>query len=221
MESIMLNERNYGGEFLISDANRTRSRELIVVAASQTLGAGRVLGRVLVGALSAVAAAVAGNTGNGAMGAVTVDAGADTGAYKLVFIEPGTNLGDFVVERPDGVVDGHGKVGTAYNGRINFTLADGATDFVAGDAFDITVSAAAAAAQGQYKGLDPVATDGSQTVAGILWDAVTTGVGVTAKAAAVVRDAEVDLKLLDFGTLDAGQKTTAIAQLAALGIICR
>ncbi len=214
-------ERNYGGEFLISDANRTRSRELIIIAASQTLVAGSVLGRVLVGALSAAAVAVAGNTGNGAMGAVTVDAGADPGVYKLVFIEPGANLGDFVVERPDGVVDGHGKVGTAYNGRINFTLADGATDFVAGDSFEITVTAAAAAAQGQYKALNPAATDGTQIAAGILWDAVTTGAGVTAKAAGVVRDAEVDLKRLDFGTLDAGQKAAAIAQLADLGIIGR
>jgi hypothetical protein len=39
------------------------------------------------------------------------------------------------------VVDGEGVVGTAYNGTVNFTIADGATDFVAGDAFTVHVAA--------------------------------------------------------------------------------
>ena len=218
----MLTERNYGGEFLISDANRTRSREKIIIAASQTLAAGRVLGRVLVGALAIAVVAQAGNVGNGAVPTLTVAAGTPKGKYQLRIIEPGANAGAFVMSDPAGVEIGHGTIGVAFNfGGIAGTFPDGATDYVAGDGYDINVTAADAANQGQYKGVDPVATDGSQTAAGILWDAVTTGAGVTAQAAAVVRDAEVDLKLLDFGTLDAGQKTAAIAQLAALGIICR
>src|SRR5258706_11860988 len=134
-------ERNYGGEFLISEAPGKRSREKITVAISQTLLAGAVLGAIALGAVTVAAAVALGsNTGNGVFGAATADSGAPAGDYKVLFIEPGTNLGTFAVYMPDGTLDGHGVVGTAYNGTINFTIADGATDFVSGDAFTVNVS---------------------------------------------------------------------------------
>lgn len=90
---------------------------------------------------TATAAAFAGNTGNGAMGAVTVEAGAKVGAWRLQIIEPGANVGTFRLEDPDGIVSPEaGVVASAYDDdNLNFTLADGATDFVAGDGFTITV----------------------------------------------------------------------------------
>ena len=218
----MITERNYGGEFLISGANRTRSRDNIVVAASQALNAGHVIGKVTTGVLSAIAAAQAGNVGNGVMGAVTVAAGTPVGRYQLRIIEPAANAGAFVVADALGAEVGHGVVAVAFaGGGLGFTLADGATDFIAGDGFDITVTAAAAAEANRYKAVAPAATDGTQIADAILWDAVTTGVGQTAKAAAVTRSAEVDRARLDFGALDAGQIVTAVGQLAAKGIIVR
>lgn len=100
-------------------------------------------GCVVGGTFSATAssAALGTNTGNGTMGTITVSAGAKQGVYTLTIIEPGANVGTFVVEDPDGLQIGDGVVGTAFSaGGLAFTLADGATDFVAGDSFAITVS---------------------------------------------------------------------------------
>lgn len=92
-------------------------------------------------AATAAAVAFAGNTGDGAMGAIVASAGAKAGIYKLTVIEPGANAGTFQVVDPDGVLVGIGAVASAFSaGGLAFTLADGATDFVAGDGFDITVT---------------------------------------------------------------------------------
>lgn len=94
--------------------------------------------------LAATAAALGTNTGNGVMGAITVGAAARAGVYTLTVIEPAANAGAFIVEDPDGVQVGDGAVGAAFNaGGLAFTLADGATDFVAGDSFAITVTGGA------------------------------------------------------------------------------
>lgn len=214
-------EGAHTGEFLISEAAGSRSRETITIAASQTLVVGKIVGQVTTGALSGTAAALGTNTGTGTVGSITVDAGADLGDYTITILEPATDLGNFVVERPDGVIDGHGTVGTAYNGTINFTLSDG-TDFVAGDSFRVTVVAADATAQDQYKTLDLAATDGTETAAGIVFEAVTTGVGETAEVAAVVRDAEVNGNLIAYPAgASADEKAAIRADLADLGIIVR
>ncbi|NBC37355.1 hypothetical protein GTZ99_12420 [Novosphingobium sp. FSY-8] len=98
-------------------------------------------GCVLTQTLTATSAAFSGNTGNGAMGTVTVSAGAKIGVYSLVVIEPGTNAGKFTLTDPDGVVVGTGAVAAAFSaGGLAFTLADGATDFASGDGFSLTVA---------------------------------------------------------------------------------
>lgn len=85
-------------------------------------------------------AAVAGNTGNGTITASpTITAGAKEGVYTITMIEPGTNVGTFVVEDPDGIEIGRGTVAVAFSaGGVAFTIADGSTDFIAGDAFTVT-----------------------------------------------------------------------------------
>lgn len=215
-------EKAHKGEFILSEASGTRSREEIVVAASQNLAVGQILGQVTGGALAAVAAAVAGNTGNGAMSAVTADAGVAEGEWKVVIVEPAANAGAFTVEDPAGVTVGHGTVGVAYNGPINFTLGDGAVDFVAGDMFTVTVTAAVAADEGQYKALNLAATDGTQVPAAILEDAVSTGVGETKPAVAIAREAEVNGQLIVYpaGATD-NQKAAIRDGLAKLGVIVR
>lgn len=114
---------------------------------------GKLVGGVAL-AGTAVAAAVAGNTGNGTCGAVTVSAGAKAGVYTLTILEPGSNVGAFVVEDPDGIPIGNGDVATAFSaGGLAFTLADGATDFVAGDQFTITVTLSAGGDRGVIGGV--------------------------------------------------------------------
>lgn len=129
--------------------------------ASGTLARGDVVGKVIG---SATAAAAAGNTGNGTMGAVTTGANAKAGVYQIICIEPGTNAGVFEVEDPDGVIIGRATVAAAFAGPINFTIADGATDFIAGDRFAVTV------APGGTNVLKcaAAATDGSQNPYGIV-----------------------------------------------------
>lgn len=209
-------EPYYGLEFLISEAPGARSREAGTLASGNNLLAGAVLGKRTLGA--ATAAAIAGNTGNGAMGAVTVGAGAKAGVYRLLIVEPGTNVGTFIVEDPDGILVGTGVVASAFSkGGLSFTLADGSTDFVAGDGFTITV----AAGTGKWEEYDPTNTNGSEYARGIL-TRDTDATSADAKITVIVRDAEYNAdKLVWFSGASGGQKTTGKAQLALAGLIER
>lgn len=143
--------------------------EVVVLSGSGALKPGQVLGLVSEGGTQTVtSAAGGGNTGNGTMGSLTADAGAPAGTYSVQIIEPAIDGGRFRVERPDGSLDGAGSVGTAYNGTINFTLADGTTDFVAGDSFNVTVSYGSST---KYAPHDPAGNDGREVAAAILFSA--------------------------------------------------
>lgn len=123
---------------------------------------GTVLGKTLVSG-TATAAAQSGNTGNGTMGSITVSGRAQVGTYQLRIVKATTNAGDFVVVDPQGVVIGTGTVAVAFSaGGLAFTLADGATDFVVGDTFIISV-----AGTEKWKICKATATDGSEYAAGI------------------------------------------------------
>lgn len=163
----------------------------VTVATGENLVRGAVVGKITVGA--AAGAAAAGNTGNGTIGAVTTGADAKPGVYKVVIVEPAANAGAFVVEDPDGVIVGRGNVAAAFSGPVNFTIADGATDFVAGDTFNITV----AAGTGEYKRSVAAATDGSQRPLAILVGDV--DATAAPKNAAVYRTGEFNEAALNFG----------------------
>jgi len=211
----VLTEDFHAGAFLVSEGNGTRSREQITVASGQTLKAGAVIAKIAAGAI--VGAAVAGNTGNGTLSAITAGNGIVPGVYKALCVEPATNAGIFEVFAPNGVLLGKAIVAVAFAGPINFTIADGATDFVSGDAFTITV----AAGSGKYVKYDDSAADGSDVAVGVLFAAVDASAG-DAHGVAITRDAEVVTSMLIF---DAGQaspaQVNALADLAARGIIAR
>lgn len=124
---------------------------------------GTVLG-LIAGTISAPAAG-AGNTGNGTFAATpTAAAGIKAGTYRLVCIEPAANVGQFVLEDPDGIIVGRVTVAAAFAGpHLAFTLQDGATDFVAGDFFTIAVAEGT-----KYAKSASAATDGSETPRAIL-----------------------------------------------------
>lgn len=202
------------GEWLLSEAEgqRSRSKATVTVAGSVALPSGTVLGKVTVGAITSAAAA--GNTGNGTMGAVTGSAGAKAGVYKLTIVEAAANAGAFIVEDPDGITIGNGDVASAFSaGGLAFTLADGSTDFAAGDQFTITV----AAGTGKFVKYSNSAADGSQVAAGVLYNSLP-GTNGDYVAAIIDTDAEVMSAMLNGR---AGLDAPGIADLLALGIKVR
>jgi hypothetical protein len=187
-------------------------------AGTYTVDTSQTASSTTVTATAAAVAANAGNTGNGAMGAVTVSAGVKPGVYNLTITEPGTNIGNFIVTDPDGKYVGQGDVAAAFSaGGLAFTLADGSTDFAAGDGFTITI----AAGDNKYVAYDDDNTDGSETAVAIAYD----GVDATSAdqvVAVIFRNAEVKLSALQWAsTNDATDKTNGLADLAAKNIIAR
>lgn len=211
-----ITEKKYAHDFLRSEQPNFMSRKLVTIASGAgLLAAGTVLGAILLA--GATAAAFAGNTGTGAMGAITVAAGAKVGAYKLVVIEPGTNAGKFTVEDPDGITVGVGTVGAAFSGGgLSFTLADGGTDFASGDGFIITV----AAGSGKYVQPTATATDGSGVGTAILLAEVDATDADVADAPVIYRDAQVaeEELIYDASINDDSKKAVVDAGLLAANI---
>ncbi len=113
---------------------------VITLLSGQNCVRGAVLGRkATAGTISG--AAQSGNTGTGTIGSLSVGGRAKEGRYRIVCIEPASDLGKFMVIDPEGINIGVATVGSAFAGAINFTIADGGTDFVSGDAFNVDVSA--------------------------------------------------------------------------------
>lgn len=203
------------GGFLVSEANGSLSRDTITIASGNTLDAGAVLGCVTVGAVNGAAAA--GNTGNGAISALSTGVNAKPGVYTAICIEPATNSGAFEVEDPEGVIIGRATAGVAFSGEVNFTIGDGATDFAAGDRFLITV----AFGSKKYKPFDPDATDGSQRAAALLYRGVDASTA-DQEAVAIVREAEFNAsEIVWIEDLTDDQKNAALTQLAVKNLIAR
>lgn len=205
-------EGKHRAEFVQSLANNNRSIENITIKSGQNVAAGEVLSKELTGA--ATSAAAAGNTGNGTMGSVTVGDQAKVGDYILTIVEPGSNVGDFTLADPNGVQVGTGDVAGAFSGEISFTLADGGTDFAAGDSFTISVTLTSEV----YTALPNDASEEAVAIALDNYDATS----AAKDGAAVVRDAEVnDAELTWPSGQSAANKTVAQNQLKDNGVIFR
>ena len=149
----------YTPDQLVADARNLVSQPIIL--ASGTLVRGTVLGQV---SSQPVESAAGVNTGNGTIGTLSVGATPKIGAYALV----ATSATNFTVTDPEGTALGAATVGTPYtSAEINFTITAGATAFVAGDSFTLTVLDAI----GTYIESVRTAVDGSQTPVAILADA--------------------------------------------------
>jgi hypothetical protein len=149
------------------DDPMTRS---ITLLSGQNLIRGAVLGKIGDNAGAATAGIVTFvGTGNGVLTKATpaTGTGVQEGSYTATLVTTGTNAGQFAVRRPDGTLDGYAQVGVAYAGQVKFTIADGSTDFVAGDAFTVPVTIADTSS-GKYIRSVAAATDGSQNAIVIL-----------------------------------------------------
>lgn len=213
------------GGFIVSEAPGFLSREQAVIALSQTIIPGSVLARRAVIALT-TATAVADAANTGGSGVLTVDpttpvlAGAKNGAYRVVCIEPGANVGTFAVFDPLGAEIGRYNVaGAAFAIEIKFTISD-ATDFVAGDGFSVIVGIEKA--DYEWGVLNTAATDGLEVAAGIAINGVVTGGSVKGRGAVFRRNGEVrGVDLTWPAGITAANKAAGIARLEALGIAVR
>jgi len=199
-------------DFILSEANGQRSRENIIMAAgSGVVHAGTLIAKITA-ANAATATPAGGNTGNGTFGSIIVSSEAISGPYAVAITKAAENGGEFVVTGPTGAEVGAGEVGEAFDaGGLKFTIADGATDFVVGDSWSVSVLANL----GEWVPYDEDGSnDGRRAASGVLYaavDATTSDV----QAVAVVRDAEVATALL------IGLDTDGRADLLAQGILVR
>lgn len=159
------------------------------------------------------------NTGNATMGTITPAGYApQAGIYRVTFIKANTNLGTFVVEDPQGRPVGHGVVGTAFaGGGISFTIADGATDFIEGDQFQVSVSVGSM----KYAPLSLSDATGLAVARAVAYGY--TDVSSADKNGTIVaRLAAVNASELIWPTgMTAAAKTAALAQLSTQHIIAR
>lgn len=223
--SQVFTEGRHAAEFVLAEGPGNISRDNLKIGASQAVLVGTVLGAVAAKALAAASVAKAGgNTGNGVL---TLDAtkpilpGAKQGVYAVRCIAAASNSGTFRVENPEGDVIGDVAVGATFADDVKFVIADGATDFVIGDGFDITVTETDHGLV-EYGALNLSDTSGLAEAVAIALYPATTGVGESVEIAGITRIATVIGKCLEWpdGITDA-QKSAAIAQLASRDIIVR
>jgi hypothetical protein len=218
MSQTPLVENRHDGGFLVSEANGHRSRDRVTLSGAAKIFAGTVLGRKVGG--TAVAAPKAGNTGNGVFtldATAPVSGTAHAGTYVVRCTVAAANGGTFRVFDPSGDVLGDVVVGATFNDQLKFVIADGATDFVVGDEFDVTVSAVSQT----FVPLSLTATDGTQVAAAISFANVDVTL-VDQTGTAVTRDCEVNGFELFWPTgASSAQISGGTAQLAIAGIVVR
>jgi len=139
-----LTEGNYNLEGIVTELPGYMSRKDVLLAAGVLYQPLTVLG--ISNLFTAGATAGASNTGNGAMGAVTISPHtAMLGRHVLTITGTGATAA-FSITKPDGTAGTAGAVGSAYSAHgLAFTLADGAQDYIPGDIWYIDVPATVAA----------------------------------------------------------------------------
>lgn len=209
-------------ECILSEDPSGLSRDNLKIAAEQDFEPNTVLGCRAIAADVTASASDPVGTGNGVMTLAdpAVNSKVKHGVYRAECIAAANDAGTFRVEDPDGKEIGSVDVGVAFNKEVKFTIANGATDFVLGDYFEITVGVEADDLE--YGVLDPDATDGFEVAAAIALYGATTGVGENANIAGLTRVAQVNRSLLIWpDSILATVKAAAIRSLADKQIVVR
>lgn len=200
-------------------AERAFCREAVTIlagdGADRTLDIGAVLAKVLFA--DPVITPDGGNTGDGALGTLTLGDAAKVGDYVVTCIAAAADGGRFQVVDPDGNALGDALVGVAYtSGQINFTITDGAADWAVGDFVTVTIDEGS----GKYVLVDFAATDGTQLADRINSQKVTAPDGVDAKTVALKWGCLVAEESLIWpaGATD-NQKAAALSRLADRNIL--
>lgn len=210
-----ITEQNVMGDLLLREEDSHYSRgTAIIIDGAGVLKPGAVLGKRTKSSAIATAGA---NTGNGVMGAITLGKLAEVGNYKLRCIAAASNAGTFAVFTPSGYRLADMTVAVAYAGdHLNFTLADGATDFIVGDTFTIAVTG-----DGKYDYAKAGAVNGLADAVAVLLVPVDASEDDVADVLILERDAIVSLPGLTFhSSVDDDDKRAAmIAGLKKVGIL--
>lgn len=168
--SNLISSEEVNGVQLFAGSFPRVTKAITILASVGALVIGTLLGKITKGAVSS-AAKSGGNTGNGTL---TVDAttpklaNSKAGVYPVRCITADTNGGTFRVTDPFGNVLGDVAVGSTFENQIKFAIADGSTDFIVGDGFDVTI----AAGSGKYKPYDDAAVDGAEVAELVLAEAL-------------------------------------------------
>lgn len=199
--------------------NRASRDEGTLASGSGVVECGTVLGKIGVGA--AVSAAKAG--GNTGTGTLTMDVanpvrdGAKVGVYRVRLKAAAANGGTWQITDPEGYDLGEVAVGAAFDNDVKFATADGATDFIVGDGFDITV----ALGSGKFAPLDLAEGDGSQLADAIILERAD-ATSVDVRVVLLRRTAEVVGPTLVWPVgATTLQKNAALARLEQRGIVAR
>jgi len=147
MTTTSFAEGKHPGEFLISEAPISQSREVVTVLSGENLDTGAVIGRILRALAAAPNPSVVG-TGNGTMTKVRPGPSVQTGNYVVKCKTAVANGGVFSVTAPDGttlpdltLTVGAGAATNYTSDHIDFAITDGGTDFAVDDTFTIAVTA--------------------------------------------------------------------------------
>jgi hypothetical protein len=211
-----ITEKNVMGDIVLYEHPSHYSRDTaVIVSGAGVLKPGSVLGKRT--KTAADATADGGNTGDGTISAVTLGALAETGTYKIICIGAATDGGTFAVYTPAGFRLADALVGTAYaGGHLNFTISDGAADFVVGDTFTVDVTG-----DGKYDFAKAGDVTGLADAAVVLLEEVDATAADVADALVLARDAIVSEQGLVFHSSvdDATKRAAMKAGLKGAGIL--
>lgn len=185
------------------------------------------VGDVFTFVVSTTAPTVIGGTGTGVMTALSLGPDAKPGRYQVINRVVITNGGDFEVIGPDGDTIGRfnwaaaGSTASFTSRQVNFTLSD-ATDYIAGNYFDIAVFNLGMRGQGKVAAYTPGTYDGRHRPAGILAEAVNAtaadAAGLLVSRQAIVRAASVGWA----AAISVAEQQAALTALARdVGIVAR
>jgi hypothetical protein len=137
---MSLSETQHAGNFIIQEMLGSIGRTALTVLSGQNLNAGAVVGRVKLG-IGRISIPTVVGTGNGTVSLVFPGPDVLVGNYVVTCTAAAANAGTFSVTNPAGKLLPAATVAVAYTSReINFTIADGATDYIVGDVFTFVVS---------------------------------------------------------------------------------
>lgn len=211
------------GEHVISEADGRRSRDQITLAASAVdYVPGEILGKLTEGARTVSAVNGVPAPAGATIGTMSATTAAKAGKYQAVCVVGGAGTASrWRITGPNGEVVGVASGNTAFTGNgLTLTITDTGTDPVAGEAFDITVTAVDGT--NVYGHLDPAATNGLQNAAAVLFAGRVANAAAAQKAVVHSRDCELNGKKV---TWPAGyttpQKRAAATLLAANGTLLR